>query len=268
MVQIGFDENKRVELEVLCAVADYCDKNNLQYFLAYGTLIGAVRHKGFIPWDDDIDIWMPRADYNKFIKEFRHDIYEVIDPKSAVARHPFVKVVDTRTVKIESAVDYKNGTLGVDIDIFPLDGMPDNDGEYLEWYNKIQKYYKAFPAFILKWPKRLKSKVKRAFIKLCFGSKDKILSKAEELHSLYNYDKCSMVGSVESCYNSVRDRYKKEWFEETASVDFEGLKFKAPIGYHEVLTAYYGDYMKLPPEEERVTHHSNTTYWKDTVSDK
>ena len=153
MKPMSFEETKQVELEILTNVAEFCDKHEIQYFLAYGTLIGAVRHKGFIPWDDDIDIWMPRADYNRFLKIYNKENsdsqYKVISPYDKISRHTFVKVVDTRTVKIESGIDYSNGYLGIDVDIFPLDGQPDNDKDYFKWYNKLQKYYKLYPYLIM-----------------------------------------------------------------------------------------------------------------------
>ena len=130
MKEISFEESKKLELDILLAVADFCNKNNLTYFLAYGTLIGAIRHKGFIPWDDDIDIQMPREDYNKFIETFSHERYKTIAPGTPLSKHSFVKVIDTETVKIEAHKKYKKGFLGVDIDIFPLDGTPSDENEY------------------------------------------------------------------------------------------------------------------------------------------
>ena len=265
MKEMSFEETKQVELEILTNVADFCDKNSITYYLAYGTLIGAVRHKGFIPWDDDIDIWMPRADYNKFIQIYGQQNpeqrYKVISPEDKISRHTFAKVIDTKTVKIEANIDYSNGYLGVDIDIFPLDGQPDNDKEYLKWYNKLQKHYKLFPFLIYSKPNSLVKKIAFPILRFLSGGKNNILEKTAKLHKNYSYEESLYVGAIECCYDLINNRYKKEWFSDFEVVDFEGKKFKIPIGHDEILTQIYGDYMQLPPVEMRVTHHSNSTYW-------
>lgn len=271
MKVLQFEEAKKIELEILKEFSDFCDENKLTYFLAYGTLIGAIRHKGFIPWDDDIDIWMPREDYNKFKELFNSQkvggYYKAILPSDKVSRHTFVKVVDDRTVKLEKGVSYKSGTLGIDIDIFPLDGQPDDDTVYDAWYNKLFNLYKCHYYLITKFPSAMSSKIKlllrRIIVRIMYLTKSNILRKADKLHQKYQYENSNFVGAIESCYNFKSNRYKKEWFSEAVLVDFEEYKFKAPIGYHEILTKMYGDYMKLPPLEKRVTHHTNNTFWKD-----
>lgn len=267
MKVISLEEAKKVELEILLNVADFCDRHGLRYYLAYGTLIGAIRHKGFIPWDDDIDIQMPRPDYNKLIelynRENENKQYFLIDPKSKKAGHPYVKVVDNRTVKKELGTK-KGSMLGVDIDIFPIDGMPSDQAEYDKWFNKLRKCYTKFQysnsslkgcAF--------KTKIHLLLYKpyaLCRG---KLLKKAAKLHALYPYEECEYVGTMEMMYNSKKNRLRKEYFDGYALVEFEGHQLKAPKNYHAVLTDIYGDYMKLPPEDQQVTHHTNSSFWKE-----
>ena len=144
MKEISFEESKKIELDILLAVADFCDKHNLTYFLAYGTLIGAIRHKGFIPWDDDIDIQMPRADYDKLIATFEHENLKLVAPGTPMSKHSCVKIIDTRTVKKEPHLKYKAGYLGIDIDVFPIDGAPSDEAEYNAWYDQLQKVYSRF----------------------------------------------------------------------------------------------------------------------------
>lgn len=266
MKEISFEEAKKVELDILVDIARFCDEHNLRYYLAYGTLIGAIRHKGFIPWDDDIDITMPREDYNEFLRTYNQEgkIYRVINPREDIACHSFAKVIDTRTVKIEPMVAYKEN-LGIDVDIFPLDGMPDDKETYDKWYSELYRIYEKMTiknlnrAYYPRLATRLKLQAKQLF----YPSRRRLLDKAKALHEQYPYEKSAFVGSMESEWNWKGNRNKKELYAEAVEVDFEGLKFKAPVGYDAILRGIYGDYMQLPPEEKRVTHHTNKMYWKE-----
>jgi lipopolysaccharide cholinephosphotransferase len=265
MKEISFEEAKQLELDILVDITNFCDSHGLRYCIAYGTLIGAIRHRGFIPWDDDIDINMPRKDYEEFLRTYNADgkKYRVIDPSSEMARHSFAKVIDTRTVKDEPMIAYEQ-PLGIDVDIFPLDGMPDNEQEFEEWYRELYKIYAKFTlknlraAYYPKLTTRLKLKAKQLFC----PSRKKLLARAQALHEKYPYESSRFVGCVESQYNGKGNRTEKENFAETVNVEFEGLSFKAPIGYDQILRSLYGDYMQLPPEEKRMTHHTNKMYWR------
>ena len=263
MKPMTFDEKRQVEFGILKDVARFCDEKGLTYFLAYGTLIGAVRHKGFIPWDDDIDIWMPRADYNEFLKIYNNEAsrYRAVSPEEKIARHSFTKVIDTKTFKIEDDTDYSNGNLGVDIDIFPLDGQPEDEKMYNKWYRRLQLYYRLFSYCVMKSNGKLKKKIGLPVVKFLCGDKNNLLNKAAALHKRYSYEDSKFVGAVESCYNFINNHYKKEWFDDYILTDFENTQFKIPIGYDSILTQMYGDYMQLPPEEKRVAHHKNDAYW-------
>ncbi len=261
------EETKSVELGILSDIADFCDSHGLKYYLAYGTLIGAVRHKGFIPWDDDIDIQMPRDDYNKLIKIFNEENegkhLKLISPYEPDSFHSFVKIIDTRTVKIESGFKYKGAEpLGIDVDVFPLDGQPDDDAVYSKWYDRKQKIYKMMQFVLLDPNISWKHKIVCTCLQL-IRSKADYQKKADKLQAPYNYEESKFVGCTASLFNSRKNRHPKELYAESVLLDFEAKKFKAPVGYHEILTAMYGDYMQLPPEENQVTHHSNTTFFKD-----
>lgn len=269
MRKLTFEECKKIELDILLDVAKFCDDNGLEYFMAYGTLIGAIRHKGFIPWDDDIDIYMPRKDYNKFIELFKGEgkpeRLEAIHPKHPMSRHPFMKVIDTRTAKYEKGYSYPDGVLGIDIDVFPLDGQPDDEEEFNKWYDKLYKLYLLDYLSNRNGEGSLKRRMAHIGIKILnlFMPLKKIRKKTAALHEKYPYESSKYVGSVECIASYKNDRMPKELFEGYSWCEFEGHKFKAPKGYHEVLTALYGDYMQLPPEEQRVNPHLTEAFMKD-----
>lgn len=269
MRKLTFEECKQVELDILLDVARFCDEHSITYFLAYGTLIGAVRHKGFIPWDDDIDIYMPREDHDRFIELFtgeaKPERLEAIHPAHPRSRHSFTKIVDNDTLKIEKGYAYPNGHLGVDIDIFPVDGQPEDAEEFEKWFKKLDRLYTL--DFLSSLGKGESAKRKLAyfamkFIKI-FMPVRKIRKKTAALHAKYPFKSSKYAGSVESSCNARGDRARRECFEGFEWAEFEGHKFKIPKGYHEIMTNLYGDYMQLPPEEKRVTHHFADSYWKD-----
>ncbi|MBO7187803.1 MAG: LicD family protein [Clostridia bacterium] len=268
MKPISFEETKKIEFDILVGLTDFCDKHNLNYYLAYGSLIGAVRHNGFIPWDDDIDIIMPRPDYEKLIeifnKENENSSYRLIAPTDKNSRHSIVKVIDTKTVKIEKGVNYKNGHLGIDVDVFPLDGAPENEQEYNEWYDKLMLIYKKFVYGNLSFKSAsFRTKLGIILRKIIWPSPKKCLKLAKKLHEQYPYDNSKFVAVVESAFNGRGNRVEKSCYDEFTLLNFEGKSFKAPKEYDKVLTNLYGDYMKLPPKEKQVTHHLNNTFYKD-----
>jgi lipopolysaccharide cholinephosphotransferase len=174
-----------------------------------------------------------------------------------------VKVIDTRTVKIEPHLRYKE-QLGVDLDIFPIDGQPDDTATFEAWYAELMKIYKKY---VLKtvtptYPK-LKTNLnlirKQIFIPSC----QTLLKKAEKLHAQYPYETSAFVGTVESAFNGIGNRVEKTAYEDYTLVEFEGYTFRAPKDYDKVLRNLYGEYMQLPPVEKQVTHHENKVYWKE-----
>ena len=270
MRELTNEEIKSLELDVLLNVASFCEKHNLTYFLAYGTLIGAIRHKGFIPWDDDIDIMMPREDYNRLIEIFNKEMgetpYLAIDPWGEGASQSFLKIGNKNTMKVEPEYEYKGAM--IDIDVFPIDGMPEDAEEYDAWYKKMYRFYTAhfYQRLQLKTIKNYRELIKILMKKAlwgCYFSRKRFLKKTAKEHSKYPYDKCLYVGVMESCWNSKKNRVLKSYYSDTVDVEFEGNLLKAPAGYHEILTSLYGDYMKLPPVENQVAEHNFTAYFKE-----
>ena len=268
---LSIEEHKSIQLAILKYVAEFCENNGLRYFLADGTLIGAIRHKGFIPWDDDIDIQMPRPDLNRLISIFNKQSgsnkFHLIYPKDPIAQHYMVKIVDTDTVKIEPYLNYSNGFLGVDIDVFALDGCPDDEREFVKWGLEIRGYNKAYTykkksvlrGILGRGKDIIKKRTIAKFVPLL--SSDDIMDKIYTLVNKYPYDKSKYIAriGISDHFRTLPDCWEPEYAE------FEGDWFRVPRGYDEILTKQYGDYMKLPPIEKQVTHHVNNVYWKSSA---
>lgn len=261
MKEIDNNELRQIQVNILSAVADFCDRESLNYFLGYGSLIGAIRHHGYIPWDDDIDIIMPRPDYDVFIKKFNNDsdVIKVaditIDSKYEL---PYAKVYDSRTVMVETM--YKPKTqYGVYIDVFPLDGYKEQ--RPLKRLRRLSNYLNAKKAIFdnrRSWGKT---------VIIYFGkllllpiSTKRIISKMVALATKYEYDSCDMVDSMLTPYR-FREICPKKWFDSYLLADFEGKRFRIPKCYDEYLRKIYGDYNILPPIEQQITHHCFKAWW-------
>lgn len=264
MRELTVEEIKKIELEILIEFDKFCTENGLTYFLAYGTLIGAIRHKGFIPWDDDIDINMPREDYCWFIENYNKKNldgrYKAISPKMPEAQHSFVKFIDTKTLKLEPDMKHEFGCLGIDIDIFPLDGQPEGESKYNKWYDKLMQTYKLHGLCGIDDSIKIKRRIALLIIKVLTGGRKSLLKKAERLHKKYPYNTSKYIGSIESAFDERTVRFPREWFDESILVEFEGHKLPAPKEYDKILRKVYGNYMTFPPKEQQVIHHLNKMF--------
>lgn len=268
MKLMTMDECKKVELDILLEVVKFCDEHSIEYLLAYGTMLGAVRHKGFIPWDDDVDIYMTRKNRDKFLELFCGDAkpahLEAIGPHDIRAKAPFAKVVDHRTFKDEPDYTYPHGELGVDIDIFVLDGQPDDDAEFEKWFRKLERLYMIDFFMTLGRFKTFKRKLAAIAVfpvKIFYGRK-RLRKKIDKLHALYPYETSKYAGAIDGTCCRRNDRAPRECFDEYVWADFEGHKFKIAKGYDLIMTTMYGDYMTPPPVEDRWAH-TGTSYWRD-----
>jgi len=269
MKEMTLEDFKRVSTDILKDVDTFCREKEIHYSVGYGTMIGIIRHNGFIPWDDDIDIVMPRPDYDRFVTEFNgwSNHLSVISPELDWEYYaPYANVYDTRTVLVEPRNRHKT-EMGVKIDVFPMDGVPADYEVYVKQCRKIDLYKRILAA-------------KRRPIKFCIQDRlpnvMKVLS-AKILFSPFSYkmiQKKIHAIAVSSDYNHsiyvdnvvyspyFAKRHLKSSYESYEEKPFEQYSFKVASGYHEILTAIYGDYMKLPPEERRITHHNFIAYWK------
>lgn len=262
MKTIDIKRLKEIQVELLNSVADFCEENDIEYFLGYGTLIGAVRHKGFIPWDDDIDLIMKRDDYELFIKTFNEEgkSHKVYTHKNTEwYPFPYAKISDEKTV-LKEENDNLTGEIGVNIDLFPVDYMP-KDKRILK---KIKIQYNMLML------KSIKINDQRSLAKNIILRTSKVLFKGKSAHSIArkidemavsSNEKTKLMGNIVFT-EKVTDYAKASAFEAGEKAEFEGRMYTIPQGYHEWLTNFYGDYMALPPVESRVTHHTFMAYEK------
>lgn len=259
MRKLENQEIKLIEKRILLEVDRFAEDTNIEYFLAYGTLLGAVRHSGFIPWDDDIDIFMPRNSYDAFLNSFNQysSRYKVIDA-SNTANYPyaFAKVIDTETEITEFRFqEYKSG---VYIDVFPLDYVG-NDKREIERLNRklnikrsILKYKTLRPSYYRGLRRVLLCLIKTALAFI--NTKQVIIRIDKEIRK--NQNESTYFASMPMLTYGNKEIYEASWFRDYIMVMFEGSSLRAPIEYKKVLESTYGDYMTLPPPDKRKTHHS------------
>lgn len=259
MNRLSLEEIKQIELNILLSFKQFCEEQNLRYYLAGGTLLGAIRHKGFIPWDDDIDVCMPRKDYEIFIKEFDkfHDYYKLKNLSKGNFTAPFSKIVDLRTIIINK-YNISDIDTNLWIDVFPVDGLPDTLSEIACIYKKCGFYRKVLmlnDAMLGEGKTKIRKYLKYFLKPLArlYGKKrcvDNIL----KLASQYPYDKHGYVGDIVWGLYGIGECMLKNEFEKIFVVEFEGHTFPTFSCWDSYLRGLYGDYMKLPPKEKRITH--------------
>jgi len=264
--EIEKEAYKRIPLSILEHVAGFCEKNDIRYSLAYGTLLGAIRHKGFIPWDDDIDIIMPRKDYERF-KELYHSERFPFSDLSFNTNHPtgMGKVYDTQTFFFYRKTVKRS--YGLFIDVFAVDNFPTNLEERVLWQKKIKRliYFNtikntSLSSLILSKTNWVRV-IKQIIIKLYPIPKRFIQTKISRLMQQYDGQFTGLVGITMSVDNPY-DTYPSNLFEEFIDVEFEGLTFRAIRHYDTWLRVCYGNYMELPPLEKQVGKHDIIAYYK------
>lgn len=265
MREIEKEGYKRIPFEILIHFADFCDKNNIRYSLAYGTLLGAIRHKGFIPWDDDIDVIMPRADYERFKTLYHSERYPFSDV-TINKQHAtgMGKIYDSQTFFYFNKI---KRSYGLFVDVFVVDNFPTNQRERLRW-QKWTRFFKSLNSIkqadlkgVLHTRKSFLGKARILLYKLLPIPISYIQKKLSLLSQKYDATPTGLVGITMSCDNPF-DTYPANFFEEYVDVEFEGRTFKAIRQYDKWLQICYGDYMQLPPVEKRVGRHHITAYYK------
>ena len=250
---------------ILKYIRDVCEANGLRYYLAYGTLIGAVRHQGFIPWDDDVDVHMPREDYEAFVRivsEHPHPYYRLASRETSRRYNRlWPRVFDCRTEINQDTAWAQGMRYGLFVDIFILDGAGDTYREaeqtYRDAYDIYWQYQKSVTKMLIPGKSRIKS------LKKWFHNIPEILKGFGYWMDLHKklciqktYDNCAYVSALGACTKEAsRNVWRRASFGEGIPVAFNGETFNAPSDWDAVLRPEYGDYMELPPPDKRHPRH-------------
>lgn len=265
MKKINLEEKKEILLNILIEIDSFCKKNDIKYFLVGGTLLGAIRHKGFIPWDDDIDIALKRNDYEKLLNSFISETGNVKIINRKNYKHyiySHAKAIDNRTLL------YENGSkksIGIYVDIFPMDNV---NGTYEEALKYVKKKWIWKDFLTLKY---LRINKNRSFIKnllVVFGKILYLIPTSFIIRKIEKISKSSNDNVTKYCCNfsgawKTKELTENDYFESLINYEFEKHYFTIPKKYDEYLKGVYGNYMELPPLEKQVSHHDAVEYWKE-----
>lgn len=262
MEVLSLREIQLTELQILVEFKKICNEHKLRFYLCGGTLLGAARHHGFIPWDDDIDVMMPRPDYMELMKLVREfnilpDYLEMFSYELGNADYPFGKLANTNT-HLDQRFAEDESLSHLWIDIMPVDGLPESINDVKRIYQTTDRLRRII---LLCWaklgegttPLRKLSKYILVPIAKAFGARY-WCSKIDKIARQYDYNTSQYVGVVSWGIYGAGERCIKEDFDRSVEVEFEGYKMPAISCWDLYLKGLYGDYMQIPPENERKVH--------------
>lgn len=266
---LGLEEIKSIELNLLKYFHKICEQNKFRYSLGGGTLLGAVRHNGFIPWDDDVDVMMPRPDYDAFIKYCLQNKTPFILHYYAKDKNYInidAKISDPSTFLIDKVRGNKKIKTGIHIDIFAIDGLGKNENTAVAQFNRTSLKREVLNA--MTWERFFRSKTHPIYFEpIRFGvyvlsrltNAQELLRSIDKINREVDFDRSKYAGCVTGAYRK-KEIMKTSVFTSYIKMKFENEEFWCIKQYDAYLKKHYGNYMELPPEEKRQSHHTFTAY--------
>lgn len=254
MKEMNLEDIHSVQLELLHRIDEYCTDKGLRYSLGGGTLLGAVRHHGFIPWDDDVDIMLPRPDY-ELLRDDICNQYEdlgIFGDSNINPQYTYFKLYSKKTLLVEGDDEY-----GVFIDVFPIDGFPSHSREV---YKFLFKSYLLNHLLEYKDSNNIRIKVLKP-LSFFLPSFRKIRKKIRNLYLSNDFDTSKLATVMMGSYG-IAEIMRSIVYNSYCRLEFEGSMLSCIKHYDLYLTQHYGDYMQLPPLAERTSEHSFKAYWK------
>lgn len=273
MKKMSNTDIQNVCLEIMKDIHQFCQNNNIRYTLYGGSLIGAIRHNGFIPWDDDLDIAMPREDYERFIKSYQSAKGYSVLYRNTISDNSvyisYARVCEFNKTVVKQKTMWTKHQTGIWIDVFPLDSLENDIEQCKNRLNRIKQQAKK--GIVLRHalsPLRNLSNMKRKII--CIFSKIKVFfyksnpyDVITEISKELDWDATEYFGNIVFTAYGIKERHHKSVLESYKLVTFEDTKFFIMSGYDEALSDKFGDYMTPPPMEKRYAkHNSYDYYWK------
>ena len=267
MKKIQLEEQQTIMLDILRCFDNLCRDNDVKYTLIGGSLIGAIRHKGFIPWDDDIDVAMTKDNFDKILPILKKEKgrYQLLSSMSSKNAFIFEKFVDTKTYATEPNMLYEDPSYGVYLDIFTLHNVPDDEKEREKTINKSKLLVSLFSRKKLSKEESLKQNFLRFFkniVSKIIGYK-RLNRMAEKHFGKYDDRDTKFATFNWPLYSNKQETRSNQDFREYIDADFEDMKAMIVKNYDNVLRETFGDYMKMPPKEKRVNKHGIKAYWRD-----
>lgn len=262
MHRIDTNELKKLQMDILDYVHNFCVQNNIKYSLSCGTLIGAVRHRGFVPWDDDLDIMLLREDFDRLADLWDNSenpyIFHCIKNGNSYGL-PYGKISNPLTIMKDDGIQ----NMGVNIDVYPIDGVVNIEDFKMRHQQVLEEYLElSYVNRSLSGP--LNTKIRNIIRRIQHfpNTPSKVAKKISKIAQMKNEENCEFLFEMVAGrgYNAP---FLASSFDKVMLMKFENREYYVLMGYDNYLTCMFGDYMKLPPKEKRVSHHNFEAWWKN-----